>query len=103
VRALAEVSPPALARRAADLVREYVDRHPDGAAHAAAFVERRLEQGPAARAVLFPLVTGLVRGNPPQVRAVLAPVLAAPGSRVSRAMRAELLDVLLDHERYAGC
>lgn len=103
LRALAEVDTPALARRAADLVREYVDRHPEGAAHAAAFVDRRFEHGPAARAVLFPLVTGMLRGHPPQVRAALAPVLAAPGSRVSRAMRAELVDVLLDHERYAGC
>ncbi|MFD7326092.1 trypsin-like peptidase domain-containing protein [Streptomyces sp. NPDC059875] len=100
LRALAEVTTPALARRAAALVREYVDRHPDGAEHAAAFVDRRLEHGPAARAILFPLVTGLLRGRPVQVRRALAPVLAAPGTGASRLLRTELLDILLDHERY---
>ncbi|MGW6569609.1 trypsin-like peptidase domain-containing protein [Streptomyces sp. NPDC054975] len=100
LRALAEVTTPALARRAAALVHEYVDRHPDGAPHAAAFVDRRLEDGPAARAVLFPLVSGLIRGRPAQVRGALAPVLAAPGTGASRLLRTELLDVLLDHERY---
>ncbi|MGX1886371.1 serine protease [Streptomyces sp. NPDC055287] len=99
LRALADVSGPVLARRAADLVREYVDRHPAGAAHAAAYVDRRLEHGPGARAVLFPLVAGLLRDHPGQVRRVLAPVLAAPGSRASRALRAELLDVLLECEQ----
>ncbi|MFE2378330.1 serine protease [Streptomyces sp. NPDC059398] len=98
--ALAQVSDPTPARRAAALVHEYVDRHPAGAVHAAAFVDRRLEDGPAARAVLFPLVTGLLRGRPSSVRAALAPVLAAPGGQGSRAMRAELLDVLLEYERY---
>ncbi|MFE5939296.1 trypsin-like peptidase domain-containing protein [Streptomyces sp. NPDC056470] len=102
LRALAEVTTPALARRAAALVGAYVDRHPDGARHAAAFVDRRLEHGPAARAVLFPLVTGLLRGRPVQVRGALAPVLAAPGTGASRLLRTELLDVLLDHERYAA-
>ncbi|MEU9999605.1 serine protease [Streptomyces sp. NPDC050848] len=102
LRALAEVTTPALARRAAALVREYVDRHPDGARHAAAFVDRRLEDGPAARAVLFPLVCGLIRGRPAQVRSALAPVLAAPGTGASRLLRTELLDVLLDHERYGA-
>ncbi|MEU6988628.1 trypsin-like peptidase domain-containing protein [Streptomyces sp. NPDC046324] len=102
LRALAEVTTPALARRAAALVGAYVDHHPDGARHAAAFVDRRLEHGPAARAVLFPLVTGLLRGRPVQVRSALAPVLAAPGTGASRLLRTELLDVLLDHERYAA-
>ncbi|MEU7006711.1 trypsin-like peptidase domain-containing protein [Streptomyces sp. NPDC046332] len=102
LRALAEVSTPTLARRAAALVGAYVDRHPDGAHHAAAFVDRRLEHGPAARAVLFPLVTGLLRGRPVQVRSALARVLAAPGTGASRLLRTELLDVLLDHERYAA-
>lgn len=100
LEALAEINTPALARRAAALVRGYLDRHPEGAAHAAAFVERRLEYGPAARAVLFPLVTSVLRGCSPQVRQELAPVLAAPGSRTSRPLRAELLDVLLEFERY---
>ncbi|MFE7950076.1 trypsin-like peptidase domain-containing protein [Streptomyces sp. NPDC057426] len=102
LRALAEVTTPALARRAAAVVGAYIDRHPDGARHAAAFVDRRLEHGPAARAVLFPLVTGLLRGRPVQVRSALAPVLAAPGTGASRLLRTELLDVLLDHERYAA-
>lgn len=100
LRALAEVTTPTLARRAAALVREYVDRHPDGARHAAAFVDRRLEHGPAARAILFPLVTGLLKNRPVQVRSALAPVFAAPGTGASRLLRTELLDILLDHERY---
>ncbi|MFJ8670015.1 trypsin-like peptidase domain-containing protein [Streptomyces sp. NPDC093600] len=100
LRALAEVTAPALARRAADLVREYVDRHPEGAPHAAAYVDRRLEHGPAARAVLFPLVTGLLRVHPAAVRSAFAPVLAAPGTGASRLLRTELLDVLLTYETY---
>ncbi|MFE5483275.1 trypsin-like peptidase domain-containing protein [Streptomyces sp. NPDC056527] len=100
LRALAEVTTPALARRAAALVREYVDRHPDGARHAAAFVDRRLEDGPAARAILFPLVTGLLKNRSVQVRSALATVFAAPGTGASRLLRNELLDILLDHERY---
>ncbi|MET9516937.1 serine protease [Streptomyces sp. NPDC002994] len=103
LRALADVRTPALARRAAALVRAYADRHPEaGAAHTAAYVDRRLEHGPAARAVLFPLVTGLLRDHPGQLRCALAPVLAAPGSRASRPLRAELLDVLLEGELYGG-
>jgi hypothetical protein len=101
LRALAEVTTPASARRAAALVGEYIDHRPEGAAHAAAYVDRRLEHGPAARAILFPLVTGLLRGRPGRVRMALVPVLAAPGSRASRLLRAELLDVLLDYEQYA--
>ncbi|MFE6713321.1 trypsin-like peptidase domain-containing protein [Streptomyces sp. NPDC057695] len=102
LRALADVDPPALARRAASLVRGYVARHPAGADHAAAFVDRRLEYGPAARTVLFPLVSGLIRTGPAPVRHALAPVLAAPGTGASRYLRTELLDVLLEHERYTG-
>ncbi|MGW0122854.1 serine protease [Streptomyces sp. NPDC003327] len=100
LRALAAVDTPALTRRVAALVRDYAARHPEGAPHVAAFVDRRLEDGPAGRAVLFPLVTGLVRGRPARLRAALAPVLAAPGTGASRHLRAELLDVLLEHERY---
>ncbi|MCX4983827.1 serine protease [Streptomyces sp. NBC_00572] len=100
LRALAEVDTPALARRVASLVREYVARHPEGAGHVADFVDRRFEYGPAARTVLFPLVSGLIRGRPARVRRALAPVLAAPGTGASRHLRAELLDVLLEHERY---
>ncbi|MFE0650690.1 trypsin-like peptidase domain-containing protein [Streptomyces sp. NPDC059534] len=100
LRALAEVDAPALARRVAALVRDYAGRHPEGAGHVAAFVDRRFEDGPAARAVLHPLVSGLIRGRPAAVRRALAPVLAAPGTGASRHLRAELLDVLLEHERY---
>ncbi|GAA4898349.1 serine protease [Streptomyces coeruleoprunus] len=99
--ALAAVRTPALARRAAALVLAYVDRHPGGATLAAAYVDRRLEQGPAARSVVFPLVTDLLRGHPVEVRGALAAVLAAPGSPASRPLRDELLDVLLEHEQYA--
>jgi hypothetical protein len=100
LRALAAVDTPALARRAAALVAEYVARRPEGAALAADFVEQRLERGPGARAVLLPLVSGMLQGAPRQVRCALAPVLAAPGTPVSRALRAELLDVLLAYEEY---
>ncbi|MFJ9432827.1 serine protease [Streptomyces sp. NPDC101490] len=99
LRALAEVEAPALARRAAALVRDYAARHPEGADLVAAFVDRRLEDGPAARAVLFPLTVDLIRSRPAARRA-LAPVLAAPGTGASRHLRTELLDVLLEHERY---
>ncbi|MFJ4910509.1 serine protease [Streptomyces sp. NPDC093249] len=99
LRALAEVEAPALARRAAALVRDYAARHPEGADLVAAFVDRRLEDGPAARAVLFPLTVDLIRSRPAARRA-LAPVLAASGTGASRHLRTELLDVLLEHERY---
>lgn len=102
LHALADVRAPALARRAAALVREYVDRHPDGAAPAAAYVDRCLEHGPGARAALFPLVAGVLRDHPGQVRRALAPVLAAPGSHASRPLRGELLDVLLECEQRYG-
>ncbi|MFF8387534.1 serine protease [Streptomyces kanasensis] len=94
--ALADVRAPALARRAAALVREYADRHPAGAGHAAAYVDRRLERGPAARAVLFPLVADLLRGSTAEARAALVRVLAAPGTPGSRPLRDDLLDALLD-------
>ncbi|WP_234338255.1 S1 family peptidase [Streptomyces sp. NRRL F-5727] len=102
LRALAAVDTPALTRRIALLVRAYVTRHPDGAVHAADYLDRRFEEGPTARAVLFPLVVGLIHGRPAAVRRALAPVLAAPGTGASRHLRAELLDVLLDHETYAA-
>ncbi|MGW1764383.1 serine protease [Streptomyces sp. NPDC002073] len=98
LRALAEVTEPVQARRAAALVREHLDHRPDGAAYAAAFVDRRLDHGPAARQVLFPLVVGLLRGRPAAVRRALAPVLAAPGTEASRPLRAELLTALLECE-----
>ncbi|MDO0911354.1 serine protease [Streptomyces sp. DT2A-34] len=99
LRTLADVTPPGLAGRVAALVGEAVERHPEAAEDMAAYVGRRLDHGPIARAVLLPLVTGLLAGGPEEVRAALAAVLAAPGTPASRALRRELLDFLLDHER----
>ncbi|MEV0907414.1 trypsin-like peptidase domain-containing protein [Streptomyces hokutonensis] len=98
VRTLAEVPTPALARRAAALVRETVVRWPETAAHLGVYVDRCLDRGPAARAVLLPLVTGLLDGGPEPVRTALAAVLAAPGTPASRPLRRELLEFLLAHE-----
>ncbi|MCX5203846.1 serine protease [Streptomyces sp. NBC_00237] len=100
LRALAAVHTPALDRRVAALVAEYVARRPEGAVHAAAYVEERLESGPGARGVLSPLVRGMVRGSPCEVRSALARVLAAPGTAACEPLRAELLDVLLEYEEY---
>ncbi|MCH0542590.1 serine protease, partial [Streptomyces sp. MUM 203J] len=97
--ALAAVRSPALARRAAALVRAYSARHPAGAPHVAAYVVQRLAQGPAARAVLFPLVAELMRGGADEVRDALARVLTDP--EPAHGLRAELLDVLLDREHPA--
>ncbi|SFG16271.1 trypsin-like peptidase domain-containing protein [Streptomyces mirabilis] len=99
LRTLADVTTPALARRVGVLVREVVELCPEAAAHVAAYVDRRLEHGSAARSVLFPLVTGLLVGCPVPVRAALAAVLAAPGSRDCGPLRHELLDLLLAHEQ----
>lgn len=99
LRTLADVTTPALARRVAALVREVVERRPETAGDVAAYVDRRLDQGPAARAVLLPLVTGLLDGGPEGVRAALAAVLAGPGTPGSRPLRDELLDCLLRRER----
>ncbi|MEV6164366.1 trypsin-like peptidase domain-containing protein [Streptomyces sp. NPDC052052] len=99
--ALAGIDDPALALHAAGLVRAYIDSHPEDTVHAASYLDRRLEQGPAARALLLPLLTGLLRERPvpAPVRGALAGVLAAPGSPVSGQLRAELLEVLLDFEQ----
>ncbi|WP_425828888.1 serine protease [Streptomyces fractus] len=100
LRVLAELTGPAETRRAAALVKELAEEWPDAAArHVATFVDRRLEGGDGARAVMYPLVVGLVSERPLVVRSALARVLAAPGTTASRALRAELLDVLLEEER----
>ncbi|MET9457054.1 trypsin-like peptidase domain-containing protein [Streptomyces canus] len=99
LRTLADVTTPALARRVAVLVREAVQRRPETAGDVAAYVDRRLDQGPAARAVLLPLVTGLLDGASERVRAALAAVLVGPGTPASGPLRQELLGHLLDHER----
>ncbi|MFD3553928.1 hypothetical protein ACFWWA_17775 [Streptomyces goshikiensis] len=82
LRALAALSTPALARRAGDLVRDHLADRPEDAAHAAAFVDRRLDHGPVVR----PLVLDLLRSGPVAVGAAPAAVLAAPGGegRVGR-------------------
>ncbi|GHB76508.1 hypothetical protein GCM10010347_53590 [Streptomyces cirratus] len=98
LRALAALTTPGLARRAGDLVRDHLARCPADAPHAAAFVDRRLEQGPAAAPVLRPLVMELLRSAPTSVRAALAAVLAAPGGEPSYPLRGELADVLLREE-----
>ncbi|MEU0158036.1 serine protease [Streptomyces sp. NPDC006261] len=104
LRALAGLDTPALALHVAGLVREYIDAHPEDGTHAAEYVDLRLEHGPAARALLLPLVTGLLRDRPapPPVRAALARVLAGAGSAASRPLRAELLEVLLEFEQTTG-
>ncbi|WAZ27221.1 serine protease [Streptomyces cinnabarinus] len=99
LRTLADVTTPSLSGRVAALVREAVELRPERAGDVAAYVDRRLDQGPAARAVLFPLVTSLLDGGPEPVRAALAGVLAIPGAPGSRPLRQELLDVVLAHER----
>ncbi|MFE3658787.1 trypsin-like peptidase domain-containing protein [Streptomyces sp. NPDC059165] len=101
-RALAGIGAPDLAERAVGLVREYADLRPDAAAHAAVFVDRALERGTAARVVLLPLISCLLRGRPETARGALAEVLAAPGPTASRPLRAELLDLLLEYEQYEG-
>ncbi|MGW0908208.1 serine protease [Streptomyces sp. NPDC002853] len=99
LRALADVTAPALARRVADLVRDVLELRPDLAGHVAAYLDLRFEQGTGVRAVLLPLVTELLRNRPPAVRAALATVVAAPGTDASHALRTELLEVLLIQER----
>ncbi|WP_261719583.1 serine protease [Streptomyces sp. FZ201] len=96
LRALTEATTPPLARRVAALVREAVELRPDRAAEVAAYVDRRLDQGGDAPAVLFPLVTALLTDGPEALRAALAGVLAAPGPDP---LRGELLDFLLVRER----
>ncbi|MFF5161163.1 trypsin-like peptidase domain-containing protein [Streptomyces sp. NPDC000348] len=97
-RALADATPPALARPVAALVRETVERRPELTGHVAAYADGRLERGPAARAVLRTLLTGLLDGGPQPLRVALAGVLAAPGTPASRPLRRELLDTLLARE-----
>ncbi|MGW2089406.1 trypsin-like peptidase domain-containing protein [Streptomyces sp. NPDC001880] len=100
---LAGIDAPALALHTAGLVRAYIDSHPEDTVHPASYIDRRLEHGPAARALLLPLVTGLLRDRPvpPPVRGALAAVLAAPGSPASGPLREQLLEVLLDFEQDA--
>ncbi|MGW0086335.1 trypsin-like peptidase domain-containing protein [Streptomyces sp. NPDC003393] len=111
LRALADATTPALARRVAALIRETVTRRPDIAGHVAACVGRCLHHAPAGPA-LFSLVTGLLENGPVRLRAALGGVLAGPGTTpdtpgaagrppvapAAHASRRELLDFLLAHE-----
>ncbi|MGW3460887.1 hypothetical protein ACWDE9_15420 [Streptomyces olivaceoviridis] len=102
LRGLTQVDTPTLARRVAALVQEALRLRPETAGpvagQIAGHVGRRLEQGPTARPVLLPLVTGLLDGAPEPLRAALATVLAAPGTPASRPFRRELLEFLLARE-----
>ncbi|NGO72703.1 serine protease, partial [Streptomyces sp. SB3404] len=96
LRALAELRTPALARRAACLVRAYVESRPEEArTPVAGFVRRRLAHGPPARAVLRPLVAELLSGQRAPFRAGLARTLGAGEGP----LRDELLELLLTGER----
>ncbi|MGW1132980.1 trypsin-like peptidase domain-containing protein [Streptomyces griseoluteus] len=99
LRALAEVTDPALARRVAALVREAVAPRAEAAPCVAEYVDRRLGQGPTARTELLPLLTGLLGKGFEAARAALAAVLVAPGTPATTPLRRELLDRLLAHER----
>ncbi|MEV6050774.1 trypsin-like peptidase domain-containing protein [Streptomyces sp. NPDC052107] len=99
LRILTDVTTPALARRVAPLLQETARLHPQTAGPLATHVDRRLAQGPSARPVLLPLVTGLLDGAPELLRAALATVLAAAGTPASRPLRRELLELLLAREQ----
>ncbi|MFK4108758.1 trypsin-like peptidase domain-containing protein [Streptomyces sp. NPDC002176] len=99
LRALADVTDPAVARRVAALVRETLASRPETAPLVAEYVDRRLGHGPTARAELLPLLTGLLGKGFEPVRAALAAVLVAPGTPATTPLRRELLDLLLAHER----
>ncbi|MGK5698099.1 trypsin-like peptidase domain-containing protein, partial [Streptomyces sp. URMC 128] len=83
LRALADATPPGLARRVAALVGQAAQRRPELAGHVAAYVDQRLDRGPAARAVLLPLVSGLLEDGPVRLRCALAAVLTPPRTPVS--------------------
>jgi hypothetical protein len=98
LRALADATPPGLARRVAALVREAAERRPELTGQVAAYLDQRLDRGPAARDVLLPLVTGLLDGGSVRLRCALAAVLTPPGIPASRPLRRDLRDALLARE-----
>lgn len=105
---LAALDLPALSLHTAGLVRTYIQHSGDGegsaGARVAALVDRRLEQGAAARALLLPLVASLLRDPPvpAPVRTALVRTLVSGGSPASRPARAELLETLMEYEQTTG-
>ncbi|QCD58589.1 trypsin-like peptidase domain-containing protein [Streptomyces hawaiiensis] len=98
LRALADATPPGLARRIAALVCRAAELRPELAGQVAAYADQRLDRGTAARPVLLPLVTGLLEDGPVRLRCALAAVLTPPGVPASRPLRRELRDALLARE-----
>ncbi|MFB6844037.1 trypsin-like peptidase domain-containing protein [Streptomyces sp. NPDC056373] len=98
LRALADATPPGLARPVAALLCRVARGRPELAGQVAAYADQRLDRGPDARAVLLPLVTGLLEDGDVRLRCVLATVLTPPGIPASRPLRRELRDVLLARE-----
>ncbi len=97
--ALADATTPALARPVAAVLRDSAERRPELTGPMAAYAHRRLDHGgPADRAVLRTLLTGLIEDGPQPLRLVLAGILTAPGTQASRPLRRELLDALLARE-----
>ncbi|MFE7812911.1 serine protease [Streptomyces sp. NPDC057433] len=84
--------------RVAALVSAAVERRPDLAGQLAAYADRRLDQEPADRDVLLPLLAGLLDTGPQRLRAALAGALAEPGTPASRPLRRALLDPLLTRD-----
>ncbi|MFD5159089.1 trypsin-like peptidase domain-containing protein [Streptomyces hawaiiensis] len=98
LRALADATPPGLARRVAALVCRAARLRPELAGQVAAYADQRLDRGTEARPVLLPLVTGLLEDGPVRLRCALAAVLTPPGVPASRPLRRELRDALLARE-----
>jgi hypothetical protein len=96
---LAAVAGAGPARRAAALVEDCLRQRPRCAPDVARYLDARLEREPGARAVLLPFVAALLRDHPAAVRSALVPVFAAPGTHLSRPLRQELLDAVLESER----
>ncbi|MGW0986200.1 trypsin-like peptidase domain-containing protein [Streptomyces sp. NPDC002486] len=98
LRALADATPPGLARRIAALLCRAARGRPELAGQVAAYADQRLDRGPAARPVLLPLVTGLLEDGDVRLRCALAAALTPPGIPASRPLRRELRDALLARE-----